>query len=142
MFAPHTHKTQHHDTLSKTDDGGCDLFRRTATQSEFALNCYAGVSRGQLPYALLSWRVPERERTVPSLPKPQTVRACGHCTLSNWWSRYTDPSPMGVERWAPPNGESGLRRLVACKRCCLGHSRRRRDPTRVGMLSNWVIHVI
>ena len=22
----------------KTDDGGCDLFRRTSTQSEFALN--------------------------------------------------------------------------------------------------------
>ena len=24
--------------MCKTDDGGCDLFRRTATQSEFALN--------------------------------------------------------------------------------------------------------
>ena len=34
-----THKTLLHDTMTrKTDDGGCDLYRRTATQSEFALN--------------------------------------------------------------------------------------------------------
>ena len=54
-----THKTLLHDTMTrKTDDGGCDLFRRTATQSEFALNDRSATQacqEGNGPFLIQNW---------------------------------------------------------------------------------------
>ena len=87
-----THKTLLHDPMTrKTDDGGCDLFRRTATQSDFALNDRSATQAGQegngpfltqnwckdalktlQPDTPLSWGVPERG-TDPSLLTPREL---------------------------------------------------------------------
>ena len=77
----------------------------TATQNQ----CKDAL-RALQPHTLLSPAC-ARERDRSLAPNTQRVRACGHCVQPNWWSRHTDPSLLGVDRYPPPNGERDYRRL-------------------------------
>ena len=66
-----------HDTMThKTDDGGCDLFRRTATLSEFAINDRSATQacqEGNGPFLTQNWC---KGALRPCSPTPSCASVC------------------------------------------------------------------